>query len=247
MTFVYDKIDKELEQFDINYILYSNFLEIQSNDTEFLTKITPNVKYIKLLNGFNQSLDNLPDWIEYIWFENIIYSNITITKYPKNLKKITLFRNIGFHNILNTLPLTLKYLDLYVKTINPDELYNLPPNLVSLRLRLDSYIISTDFIMYLPSSLRCLSLDMNLNSIHINLNNLPSNLKYLYIFGFKYVDLNNLPDSLEQLIVYYNELQIHKFPLNLKYLELDKFYPFKNTITQYIPNTIKLEHHIKSF
>lgn len=210
MTFNYDTDDineKEMELFDPDYIAinYSQFLcydEEFDDWFDFIHKTLPqsNIKWIKLGEGFNNSIDDLPDDIEYIYFNDATNFNQKINKFPKNLKKITLW---GFNPIINQLPYTLKYLEIqHSRQPNQNSYYdgiiNFPPNLVAFSSL--NFNMNIDNYNYLPITLKLLYIIFdgeNNNTLHLN--NLPPVLKYLFIYKSKnlLLDCNNLPNSIK--------------------------------------------------
>jgi hypothetical protein len=250
MTFNYDTdniIEKEMELFDPDYIAinYRQFLcynEEFDNWFNFIHITLPqsNIKWVKFGVDFNNSLDDLPDDIEYIYFDDATNFNQKVNKFPKNLKKITLW---GFNPIINQLPYTLKYLELHNNNYNDtntfyyDGIINFPPNLIALYI--SRFNINTENYNYLPITLKSLHICTPYNSTKtINLNNLPPGLKYLYIYGNNKIsiDCNNLPDNIEQLILYGVYTNIYKLPKSLKYFDLDIDNPFSEEIKKRFPD-----------
>ena len=211
MTFNYDTDDineKEMELFDPDYIAinYSQFLcydEEFDDWFDFIYKTLPqsNIKWVKFGADFNNSIDDLPDDIEYIYFNDATNFNQKINKFPKNLKKITLW---GFSPITNQLPYTLKYLEIYYsrepnQNIYYDGIINFPPNLVAFSSL--NFNMNMENYNYLPITLKLLYIifdgENNNNTVHLN--NLPPGLKYLFIYKSKnlILDCNNLPNSIK--------------------------------------------------
>jgi hypothetical protein len=252
MAFNYDTDDieeKEMELFDSDNISndYSQFCcydEEFDDWFDFIHKILPQskLKWVKFGEDFNNSIDDLPDDIEYIYFDDATSFNQKINKFPKNLKKIKIR---GFSPVINQLPYTLKYLELHDYEHYYDEIINFPPNLISLTTYINE---NYENYNYLPITLKSLYIDsfyldyINDNTIYISLTNLPPNLKYLYIAGSKTISINcnNLPDSIKQLILYQVFTNIYKLPSNLKELELDIRNPYSKEIKERFPN-VKIE------
>jgi len=258
MAFEYDIEDKELELFDSDNILldYSQFLSYSDEHCgeecnkvcggwfNFIHKILPQskLKWVKFGKSFNNSIDDLPDDIEYIYFDDATSFNQKINKFPKNLKKLTI---CGFNPIINQLPYTLKYLELYDVNHYYDEIINFPPNLISLTTFIKE---NYENYNYLPITLKSLHIDSfyfdNTNDYdsYISLMNLPPNLKYLYIAGSKKISINcnYLPDSIKELILYQVYTNIYKLPSNLKNFELDIENPYSKEIAKRFHN-VKIE------
>ena len=252
MAFNYDTVDiieKEMELFDSDNILSDNsqflcYNEEFDNWFNFIHITLPqsNIKWVKFGVDFNNSLDDLPDDIEYIYFDDATNFNQKVNKFPKNLKKITLW---GFNPIINQLPYTLKYLESHnyyndTNTFYYDGIINFPPNLIALDT--SSSIINTENYSFLPLTLKKLSIVCYRITKTIDLNNLPPGLKYLYIFGNNKIsiDCNNLPDNIEQLILYGVYTNIYKLPKSLKYFDLEIENPFAKEIKERFSN-IKIE------
>lgn len=208
MAFEFDVDDNEIELFHPEFIddeyYLQNFIEYNEECGDWFDFIKTlqysDIKWIKFGENFNNSIDDLPDDIEYIYFDDASSFKQKVNKYPKNLKKITLW---GFSPIINQLPYTLKYLEIHYsrqpnQNIYYDEIINFPPNLVAFSSL--NFNMNIDNYNYLPITLKLLYIifdDENNNTLHLN--NLPPGLKYLCIYKSKnlILDCNNLPKSIK--------------------------------------------------
>lgn len=194
---------------------------------------------------FNQPIDNLPNNIEYIEFNNLSEKyeskatdfNQSVDNLPSNLKTLVLRVN-KFDYTLDLLPESLEILYFEcVETICVDggvydpetgmkRIYfdNLPINLKKIIIDIGNFNSPLD---NLPDSLENLTLISTLNLS--KLDNLPKKLKELTINGSYFNDLNNLPDSLEVLKLKRIDMNIHykkmilsvnNLPKNLKKIKL---------------------------
>ena len=184
-----------------------------------------NYEILHLGMYFNDSLDNLPSNIKHIKFIADMHCdfngrfNYPIDNLPPFLETLELV-SLEFTQSLNFLPLSLKYLKIYLGNPFYQEslLDNLPPTLEHL----------------------CIYSDVHKHSRYnkfnreylYNLNNLPASLKILEIMPHTYKPIETLPEGLETLIIYnnpkfnYNKLehQDHTFinlPKNLNMLILN--------------------------
>lgn len=142
----------------------------------------------------------------------------------KKYKKLNLNNNSKF--ILNILPEYITHLSIIIDDFKDISFDSLPINLKCLKISGMSYTIFENSLNNLPLSLETLHIEMN--RIRSNLDFLPISLKYLYIFCNNKLSLNNLPNNLEHLTIKgyhlggesYLPENLQNLPFNLKKLNM---------------------------
>lgn len=193
-------------------------------------------------NLFNQSLDNLPNSIQKIYFDSWSIFNQPINDLPKKLKYLKL--GDSFNQKLDNLPKSLLKLDFKFSDSFNYPIDKLPPNLKGLyigrffnqpinRLPAKLKILDMDGSCFnhpidkLPDSLEMIYLS---NDYNLPITKLPKSLKYIYFGLFFNQSIDILPDKIEDLELYRCfEQPISKLPSNLKKIRIHQ-----NSISQKI-------------
>ena len=179
----------------INYPKNLKKLVIYSNKFNHEIDNLPQIEELKIVSqNFNKPLYNLPKSLNYIgiwsstfnqplgYLPNITFLtincsnlNIKINNLPNSLENLKIFNN--HHDIIEKLPINLKYLSLYNTKINNFNLNSLPKNLIELRI---TKFYFDKKINYYPSNLqRIYFTKCNFNNNVLD--NLPKTLKFINI------------------------------------------------------------------
>ncbi len=232
---------------DNNYLI-THYIESKQIDTltinfdlresDFLFQIPSRIKILRLMNGFNYPIDNLPDTI--IQLEISGKFNHPINKLPTNLTHLII--DSQMQNQITNFPTNLLHLELPRCKINVD---NLPVNLIHLKVNsVDSLDNLPEKITHLtvhanipvdnlPESIRYLTLE----NFNLTVNNLPRGVKKITFGSGFNKSVDNLPVELEDLDLGYNFNQlVDNLPPNLKSLRLGP--RFNKKITS-LPNSIE--------
>lgn len=143
------------------------------------------LQYLTLGSNFNQSIDNLPEFLislsihYYTSYAN--YINHTVNNLPKNIKYLILLNN--FNNSVDNLPNTLTYIHFGYYFNQP--INYLPNSLVNLTL--DS-IYFNNCIDYLPHSI----INLNICSNNLQSYDLKIINRITHSYNFSQLDENNI-------------------------------------------------------
>ena len=211
----------------INYPKNLKKLVIYSNKFNHEIDNLPQIEELKIVSqNFNKPLYNLPKSLNYIGIWSNIFNqplnylpnitfltincsnlNIKINNLPNSLENLKIFNN--HHDIIEKLPINLKYLSLYNTKINNFTLNSLPENLIELRI---TKFYFQKQINYYPSNLqRIYFTKCNFNNNVLD--NLPKTLKFINIDCCKNLNKVILPSkqtilkSNIDVIVFINEIK----------------------------------------
>jgi hypothetical protein len=130
---------KKIRKMRIDLMEYKNLESIEYDyyyDQEIEYKIPLNVKHIKFGRYFNKSIDNLPDNIENIEFEEQSIFNIEIKKYPSKLKKIKYGYN--FTGNIDNLPDGVREINMKHNLINYSDINKLPSEIEKIWINMNN-------------------------------------------------------------------------------------------------------------
>lgn len=174
-----------------------------------IVKLPENLKYLKIGFSYNYKLPPLPDKLEELLL--MLDYNHPIYKFPKNLKKLILSN--CYNHPIDKFPKHLR--ELQIGKSYSYQLPELPKSLIHL-----TYMSNHIDLPQLPDSLNILHIGRNQY-----LNNLPTNLKSLYLMNNYNTELYNLPSSLQYLYLsYMYDKYLPELPEGLKILDLGLFY-----------------------
>ncbi len=177
---------------------------------EIINQIEKNdYRKIKIKGKFNDSIDRLPDCVEYISIDTDEF-NYEIRKWPKNLRVLKMDR-ISYSKPIPKLPDTLEKLSLS-SNFNYKNTDVIPENIMCLKI--DSPLQNLEKFKKLTH----LTIG-NFNSLDKKIN-FPPNLTHLNFNCIYNFVLDNLPKTLSHLTLYYYNLPITNLPKNLRYLKI---------------------------
>ncbi len=208
-------------------------------------------KYDNIAGRFDQPIDHLPSNLEELVICTTIFDE-PVDNLPSKLKRLYIGAYLGYFNqYVDNLPPNLEILCIS-STYFEQELNNLPDSLEILYI--ENYIDNLpDILENLPQKLKTLYYAMShaedAEDVNYTVNNLPNNIKALYL-GVLNNTIDNLPDSVEKLYINgssksfeswnFNTV-INKLPKNLKTLYIDRKnikYVGGYTFGSYIQDTI---------
>jgi len=204
-------------------------IDIKDNPNFPSEILNENIKIIHFSFNFIQRIDNLPSYIEELYFDNneiefSCYSqfNNPIDNLPNGIKKITFGKS--FNQPIDHLPETIEYLCFEGDFNQPID--KLPSGVKEISFQcnmcLDNISMFNQPIDNLPKGL--VKLYLKLYRFNYRIDNLPKNLKELHISSGTFNNpLDNLPENLEVLFIHCDEFShnLDHLPYNLKKLHIN--------------------------
>lgn len=209
------EIHKEIIENQISILYYKSYIDIGTN---FDFPNNPIEEIIYMIDIFDkQNLNNLPEKLRILKLNSMDVECYKLDNLPSGLKELIL--PMSYEYELDNLPLELENLTLYANNCFTYSLAYLPESLkelIIINCRNFNPIINCD---NLPNGLEKLFFYGNIKT---ELNNLPRNLKILYLTQFNYNMIYNLPVGIEEL----------KIPTDYKYLR--EIFSSTNTLKKLI-------------
>jgi len=147
----------KIKLLDINLEGFNNLVSIEFDyyfDQEIKFNIPNSVKIIKFGRYFNKSIDNLPENIERIEFEEQSIFNLEIKKYPSKLKYIKF--GYGYTHNIDNLPNGVEEINMKNCIVNYSDINKLPSNIKRLWLNMNHITceIKSDMEIYYNKFIR---------------------------------------------------------------------------------------------
>lgn len=233
---------------DLEYLYIQNIsFQRHKNETKVL-KLPQKLKYLIIINCSNLLINEYPSSLSYLKIDSCsIYDNLN-GNMPNSLKylSLNLLSTVDDNTSSRELILNIKLNDgleqLLIDNYNPYTwhgvrskcVFNININILPNSLILLNYFNSKKSMLPLRNNRNIATIQtnattqnnatlQNTDNLHTILENLPSNLKYLYFKQIPDIEELRLPPSLEEIKIEYckNLKQIINMPENLKEIYLD--------------------------